>query len=271
VTFTHPARSSSSIKRPASLLDHGSLTTNVSSPVVDSVTHAVKMDVGSTVAMIGVTASSNTSDNAPGKDATNSTAASTSAAGVTADIAMTETSSSSAGTMHIDSDKMTKGSGAIKYNVSSRISGALTLTHWVKQGQSGDGNTSPYLLSGFIFWQNVLEVEFAKYSKHVPVLEYTDAEFSSFLSGEFFFNVKLASKYQSILSLSLSVSDPDWSKEESDYLLELCRAFDLKFIIIADRYEFPEKNRTVEVHFHCVCSTHDFNRLMTVLFVEIIL
>ena len=31
--------------------------------------------------------------------------------------------------------------------------------------------------------------------------------------------------------------DPDWSREETDYLLDLCELYDLRFIIIADRYE----------------------------------
>ena len=32
------------------------------------------------------------------------------------------------------------------------------------------------------------------------------------------------------------VKDPAWSRPETDYLLELCEQFDLRFLIIADRY-----------------------------------
>ena len=32
------------------------------------------------------------------------------------------------------------------------------------------------------------------------------------------------------------VKDPDWTREETDYLLDLCAQFDLRFIVIADRY-----------------------------------
>lgn len=32
------------------------------------------------------------------------------------------------------------------------------------------------------------------------------------------------------------VKDPAWTREETDYLLELCELFDLRFLIIADRY-----------------------------------
>lgn len=31
--------------------------------------------------------------------------------------------------------------------------------------------------------------------------------------------------------------DPDWSREETDYLLDLCELFSLRFLVIADRYE----------------------------------
>jgi hypothetical protein len=29
----------------------------------------------------------------------------------------------------------------------------------------------------------------------------------------------------------------DWTRDETDYLLELCERFDLRFIVIADRYD----------------------------------
>ena len=36
---------------------------------------------------------------------------------------------------------------------------------------------------------------------------------------------------------NLVVKDPDWSREETDYLLSLCDLYDLRFIVIGDRYE----------------------------------
>ncbi|KAG8908175.1 swr complex subunit [Tulasnella sp. 403] len=35
------------------------------------------------------------------------------------------------------------------------------------------------------------------------------------------------------------LEDPDWSKEETDYLFNLVREFDVRFYIVADRYDFP--------------------------------
>lgn len=33
------------------------------------------------------------------------------------------------------------------------------------------------------------------------------------------------------------VKDADWTREETEYLLGLCEQFQLRFLIIADRYE----------------------------------
>ncbi|CAJ0908056.1 3364_t:CDS:2, partial [Entrophospora sp. SA101] len=51
--------------------------------------------------------------------------------------------------------------------------------------------------------------------------------------------------------------DRDWSKEETDYLFDMCRKYDLRFIIIHDRYDFPNKIRTIEdlkERYYSVCK-----------------
>ncbi|VFQ86509.1 unnamed protein product [Cuscuta campestris] len=63
------------------------------------------------------------------------------------------------------------------------------------------------------------DYSFAKYNKSVDVIEYTDEEYEKYLT------------------------DPTWTKEETDQLFELCKRFDLRFIVIADR--FPS-SRTIE-------------------------
>ncbi|XP_022757778.1 SWR1-complex protein 4-like isoform X2 [Durio zibethinus] len=55
------------------------------------------------------------------------------------------------------------------------------------------------------------DYSFAKYNKSVEVIRYTDEEYEKYLS------------------------DPAWTKEETDRLFDLCEQFDLRFIIIADR------------------------------------
>jgi hypothetical protein len=44
--------------------------------------------------------------------------------------------------------------------------------------------------------------------------------------------------------------DADWSRKETDYLIALCQQFDLRFLVVADRYEV----RVVQLH-HQHCQT----------------
>lgn len=80
----------------------------------------------------------------------------------------------------------------------------LELYHWVRV-VNGVPPTGDY--------------SFAKYNKSVDVVKYTDEEYEKYLI------------------------DPKWTKEETDQLFNMCERFDLRFIIIADR--FPT-SRTVE-------------------------
>jgi hypothetical protein len=83
--------------------------------------------------------------------------------------------------------------------------------------QQSSGNRSPIKKNN-----NSLRPE--KLSQKVEVLRYTDDEYSKLLTRD------------------------DWSREETDYLLDLCENFDLRFIIIADRYEFAgTAQRSIEV------------------------
>ncbi|AEC10814.1 SWR1-complex protein 4 [Arabidopsis thaliana] len=63
------------------------------------------------------------------------------------------------------------------------------------------------------------DYSFAKYNKSVDILKYTDEEYENHLT------------------------DSVWTKEETDQLFEFCQNFDLRFVVIADR--FPV-SRTVE-------------------------
>ena len=64
--------------------------------------------------------------------------------------------------------------------------------------------------------------QFAKFNTKVSVPEYTDEEYE--MIGK----------------------DPDWTKEETDYLFDMCRNFDLRFIIVHDRYTWIESKRSLE-------------------------
>lgn len=62
-----------------------------------------------------------------------------------------------------------------------------------------------------------------KWNVMVPVPSYTDEQYDNLLKSE------------------------DWSRQETDYLMELCREYDLRWIVIADRYDheaIPESDLT---------------------------
>jgi SANT/Myb-like domain of DAMP1 len=41
------------------------------------------------------------------------------------------------------------------------------------------------------------------------------------------------------LRMLISSADPEWTKEETDYLFNLIREYDTRFYIVNDRYDFP--------------------------------
>jgi len=44
------------------------------------------------------------------------------------------------------------------------------------------------------------------------------------------------------------LTDPNWTSQETTYLFNLLREFDLRFIVVADRYSYQNaRTRTVEV------------------------
>ncbi|KAG0166277.1 swr complex subunit [Apophysomyces sp. BC1034] len=63
---------------------------------------------------------------------------------------------------------------------------------------------------------------FARFNKVTDVIEYTEEEYSKYLS------------------------DSDWTKEETDYFFRLCRQYDLRFPVIEDRYDCGMRKRTIE-------------------------
>lgn len=60
--------------------------------------------------------------------------------------------------------------------------------------------------------------------------------------------------------------DEDWTKEETDYLMDLCSAYDLRFVVITDRYEWPGKERSMEdlkARYYAICRRLIRSRIST--------
>ncbi|KAF3278185.1 swr complex subunit [Orbilia oligospora] len=100
----------------------------------------------------------------------------------------------------------------------------LELKHWVRQSSlqetSGGGIDGDQEGGG---QQTLpLDYQFAKFNISVNLLEYSDAEYDAVLK------------------------DDDWSRQETDYLFRLIKEYDLRWVVIADRFEFEGKDRTME-------------------------
>ncbi|XP_051118737.1 SWR1-complex protein 4 isoform X2 [Andrographis paniculata] len=92
----------------------------------------------------------------------------------------------------------------------------LQLYHWVRV-VNGVPPTGDY--------------SFAKYNKSVDVIKYTDEEYEKYLT------------------------DPAWTKQETDQLFDLCHQFDLRFIIIADRFPSSRTVEEIKDRYYSVCRS----------------
>uniref|UniRef100_A0A1B6C5W3 DNA methyltransferase 1-associated protein 1 n=2 Tax=Clastoptera arizonana TaxID=38151 RepID=A0A1B6C5W3_9HEMI len=91
----------------------------------------------------------------------------------------------------------------------------------------------------FHHWRRVadegIEYPFAKFNKQVPVPTYTDSEYGQHLQSE------------------------SWVRAETDHLFDLCRRFDLRFVVIKDRWDsvrFPDRSvEDLKERYYHVCGT----------------
>lgn len=73
---------------------------------------------------------------------------------------------------------------------------------------------------------------FDQFNMKIDLPTYTSEEYEQYLQG--------------ITSDDFVDQDPDWTKEETDYLWSLCADFNLRWIVIADRYQWEGKERKME-------------------------
>ena len=72
---------------------------------------------------------------------------------------------------------------------------------------------------------------FAKFNKGVNMVTYTDEEYEKYLK------------------------DGKWTKEETDQLFELCLRFELRFVVIADRFEGEKSLEDLKERFYSISRT----------------
>jgi len=78
----------------------------------------------------------------------------------------------------------------------------------------------------------VSEYPFARYNAKSPDYSYSQEEYTQFLEGSWFFTIVQ-------LHNLTPLADPEWTREETDYLFNLIREYDSRFYIVNDRYDFP--------------------------------
>ncbi|GAA5980218.1 hypothetical protein JCM11641_005510 [Rhodosporidiobolus odoratus] len=101
----------------------------------------------------------------------------------------------------------------------------LVLRHWVKELPVNfvDGAPDP---------------KFAKFNTSSQPFEYTDQEYELWLKAD------------------------DWSKAETDHLFDLAHRFDLRFIVMTDRWELPSERGVdaLKNRYYSICRTLAANR-----------
>lgn len=86
----------------------------------------------------------------------------------------------------------------------------LMVHHWVRAQPVQP--TTPTVHHAMAAAINQGDYRFAKFNKAIRILTYTDHEYHMFLQSS------------------------DWTKEETDQLMHLCNAYDLRFVVVQDRY-----------------------------------
>lgn len=74
-----------------------------------------------------------------------------------------------------------------------------------------------------------------KFNVKIDLVKYTPEEY----------NQHIKVRKNQIHALKCQNLDKAWGRDETDYLWDLCEKFDLRFIVIYDRYD-PKYNRSVE-------------------------
>ncbi|KAL4725212.1 swr complex subunit [Fusarium chlamydosporum] len=102
---------------------------------------------------------------------------------------------------------------------SARNDSDFTLRHWRRKDEKQEGNDGPQEQTGQgeqsqPSKEKLEDSAFAKYNVQVSVPQYSEGQYQQ------------------------SLQHVDWTKEETDYLLELAQDFDLRWPLIWDRYEW---------------------------------
>lgn len=108
----------------------------------------------------------------------------------------------------------------------------LILRHWRRKGDVSNAAALPVTPA-----DSNAASEMEQDEKAAPTL--SDSHWAKF-------NVKVDRPQYTVEQYETHLKNDDWSKEETDYLVDLATDFDLRWIVIADRYEYQPKEQPKE-------------------------
>ena len=108
----------------------------------------------------------------------------------------------------------------------------LVLRHWRRKGDVSNAAGLPVTPA-----DSNAASEMEQDDKAAPALQ--DSHWAKF-------NVKVDRPHYTDEQYETHLKNDDWSKEETDYLVDLATDFDLRWVVIADRYEYQPKQQPKE-------------------------
>lgn len=105
----------------------------------------------------------------------------------------------------------------------------LRLSHWVRDLPPNHVEGAP-------------DFKFHKFNTSSQPYSYTNEEYTHYLRGESWRKGAGAE----VGTANSVVAEDDWPREETDHLFALAHRYDLRFVVMADRWDYPTE-RTVDV------------------------
>ncbi|PWN40910.1 hypothetical protein IE81DRAFT_315946 [Ceraceosorus guamensis] len=144
----------------------------------------------------------------------------------------------------------------------------LVLHHWVRESEALEGKQAEHNKKGDSELTEVMDVDGEPFDeasegntkskgRRLPPKDY---KFSHFNTSSGVYSYSNDEYHQHL-------RDDDWTKEETDYLIELCQAYDLRFVVVHDRWEWRGgRARTIEdlkARYYAVCRRLIRSRITT--------
>ncbi|KAI8817357.1 uncharacterized protein EV422DRAFT_570701 [Fimicolochytrium jonesii] len=115
-----------------------------------------------------------------------------------------------------------------KYKARPNFSKQITVSPWVWKPFKNPARKDDLELHHWVKASDEADYYFATFNKQVEVVQYDDAEYDAHVKN-----------------LLMTASTP-WTRAETDHLYGLCKTFDLRWHVIADRFEWPGHTRTID-------------------------